>query len=160
MSDKPVSKPTEIVDDPDDPELSELLDSALADFGRPVPTAPAAAAAPAAPAPPTVSAASAAAAAGQAAGDAGPAQQEGIKDAYKAFEEAMKQALQVRIGQVDCQRWKIARLVMCPEVGLMSEWLFGMFISGSCRKVNCLSHGSISGDFHTVLARAPYECVS
>ena len=89
MSDKPVSKPTEIVDDPDDPELSELLDSALADFGRPVPAAPAPAPAPTAPA----------SAAGQAAGDAGSAQQEGIKDAYKAFEEAMKQALQVRITQ-------------------------------------------------------------
>ncbi|KAF0291519.1 Peroxisomal biogenesis factor 19 [Amphibalanus amphitrite] len=82
MGDNPPSKPTEIVDDPDDPELSELLDSALADFGRPTPTAPA----PATAAP--------AAAAQTVTGGGEPAKQEGIKDAYKVFEDAMKQALQ------------------------------------------------------------------
>lgn len=79
--DKPVQKPTELVDDPDDPELSELLDKSLSDFSRPAPSATPA------PAPATA----AAAAEGLAAGE--EEQQGSVKDAYKAFEEAIKQSL-------------------------------------------------------------------
>jgi len=81
----------EIVDDPEDPELSELLDSALADFGRPPPGGSTAAAPPAATtAVPAAGAAPPPAAAGL--------DQDNLSGAYKAFEDAMKQALQEGAG--------------------------------------------------------------
>lgn len=85
------AKPVELVDDPEDPELSELLDSALADFGRPVPSAPAAKSAA-----PASSAAAGAAAAPPAAATA-DAENVELGEAYKTFEEAMKQVIQVNV---------------------------------------------------------------
>ncbi|XP_037069616.1 peroxisomal biogenesis factor 19-like [Pollicipes pollicipes] len=99
-SDDAPRAPAELVDDPDDPELSELLDSALADFGRPLPASASASASATATATATTSATASAPAAGSASAlasgaassSAGP-EELNFSDAYKSFEEAMKQAL-------------------------------------------------------------------